>query len=104
LLLATAEKVEAAILMQKDGESALLYAMNLQLLSLIELVELDNGEENKAEEYIELCNNLVAVQAAMSRTYLERASTSKNLLSDIRILSRILFWDIKIPFTAGLLR
>jgi hypothetical protein len=78
LSLATVEKVKAAIPVQKDGESALLDAMNLQLPSSIELVELDNGKGNKAEEYIELRNNIVAVQAAMSRTYLERASTLKN--------------------------
>jgi len=104
LLLATAKKVEAAIPMQKDGGSAFLNAMNLRLPSSNELVELDNGEENKQVEYLEIRKNVLALQAALSSTHLERASTPENLLEDIRIVSRILFRGMEIPFKAGLIR
>ncbi|KAI4659435.1 uncharacterized protein J4E78_005863 [Alternaria triticimaculans] len=104
LSLATAKNVEAAIPLQKDGGSALLNAMNLRLPSSSELMKLDNGEESKEIEYLELRNNIVALQAVLSSTYIERASTPENLLEDIRMISRILFRGMQMPFKAGLIR
>lgn len=82
----------------------MLNAMNLRLPSSSELIKLDNGEESKEIEYLELRNNIVALQAVLSSTYIERASTPENLLEDIRIISRILFRGMQMPFKAGLIR
>ncbi|CAN9094307.1 unnamed protein product [Alternaria alternata] len=79
-------------------------AMKIPLPSAEELVRLDQGDAAKSDQYLELRNNIVATEAAMSSKHLQRATKSQELLKDIRTISRILFPGTKVHFKAGELR
>lgn len=78
--------------------------MKIRLPSAEELVRLDQGDAAKSDQYLELRNNIVATQAALSSRHLQRATKPKEFLQDIRTISRILFLGTKVHFKAGELR
>jgi fido (protein-threonine AMPylation protein) len=105
LSLATARTVEAAI-PKITSKSARVFeeAIKLRLPSAEELVRLDHGDTADADHYLELRNNIVATQAALSSGHLERVIKPEELLENIRAISRILFLGTKVHFKAGKLR
>jgi Fic family protein len=105
LSLATARRIEAAVpKAMLKSEHVFEEALKIRLPSAEELVRLDQGDAAKSDQYLELRNNIVATQAALSSRHLQRATKPEGLLKDIRTISRILFLDTKVHFKAGELR
>ncbi|CAN9134501.1 unnamed protein product [Alternaria alternata] len=105
LSLATATRIEAGIpKVMPKSKHVFEEAMKIPLPSAEELVRLDQGDAAKSDQYLELRNNIVATEAAMSSKHLQRATKSQELLKDIRTISRILFPGTKVHFKAGELR
>jgi Fic family protein len=105
LSLATARVIEAGIpKVMPTSEHVFEEAMKIHLPSAEKLVRLDQGDAAQSDQYLELRNNIVATQAALSSRHLQRATKPEDLLKDIRTISRILFLDTKVHFKAGELR
>lgn len=105
LSLATARRVKSA--MPKVAfmtDHVFKEAIKLCLPTAQELIRLDSGDVSMSERYLELRNNIVATQAALSCRYLERASKPEERIEDLRAISRILFLGMKVHFKAGELR
>jgi hypothetical protein len=105
LSLATARRIEAGIpKVMPTSKHVFEEAMKIPLPSAEELVRLDQGDAAKSDQYLELRNNIVATEVALSSKHLQRATKSEELLKDIRTISRILFLGTKVHFKAGELR
>jgi Fic family protein len=105
LSLATARRIKAGIPKVMPNSAHIFEeAMKYRLPSAEELVRLDQGDAAKSDQYLELRNNIVATQAALSSRHLQRATKPEDLLKYIRTISRILFLGTKVHFKAGELR
>lgn len=90
--------------MKSKSDDVFEEGLNVCLPSAQELIRLDFGDAAMSKNYLELRNNIVATQAALSGRYQERASKPKDLIGDLRAISRVLFHEMRIPFKAGELR
>jgi Fic family protein len=105
LSLGSARRIEAGIpKVMLKSEHVFEEAMKIRLPSADELVQLDQGDAAKSDQYLELRNKIVATQAALASRHLQRATKPEDLLKDIRTMSRILFLGTKVHFKAGELR
>ena len=105
LSLASARRIKASLpKVTPKSEHVFEEAMKIRLPSAEELVLLDQGTAAKSDQYLQLRNNIVATQAAISSRHLQRATKPEELLQDIRTISRILFLGTKVHFKPGELR